>query len=146
MEASEEWSSTRSWKDGICPLQGCGNRMGGGPLSFAPNPQDDDVQNNPEHDEFNAEQTIDEQPFLLVHGYDMETVPTGALRFWRYEDGDIAEGKTYIVRGLKVVDDKWWCDGVMVTKGDGSKTVEICWRTAVEDITHVQQLARHFHW
>ena len=54
------------------------------------------------------EQTIDEQPFLLVHGYDMETVPTGALRFWRYEDGDIAEGKTYIVRGLKVVDDKWW--------------------------------------
>ena len=62
------------------------------------------------------------------------------------EDGDIAEDKTYIVRGLKVVDDKWWCDGVMVTKGDGSKTVEICWRTAVEDITHVQQLARHFHW
>ena len=55
MEASEEWSSTRSWKDGICPLQGCGNRMGGGPLSFAPNPQDDDVQNNPEHDEFNAD-------------------------------------------------------------------------------------------
>ena len=31
------------------------------------------------------EQTIDEQPFLLVHGYDMETVPTGALRFWRCE-------------------------------------------------------------
>jgi len=52
MEASEEWSSTRSWKDGICPLQGCGNRMGGGPLSFASNPQDDHVQNNPEHDEF----------------------------------------------------------------------------------------------
>ena len=29
--------------------------MGGGPPSFAPNPQDDDVQNNPEHDEFNAD-------------------------------------------------------------------------------------------
>ena len=93
------------------------------------------------------EQTIDEQPFLLVHGYDMETVPTGALRFWRYEDGDIAEGKTYIVRGLKVVDDKWWCDGAgYVPKGDGSKTVEICWRTAVEDVTHVQQLSRNCHW
>ena len=93
------------------------------------------------------EQTIDEQPFLLVHGYDMENVPTGALRFWRYEDGDIAEGKTYIVRGLKVVDYKWWCDGAgYVPKGDGSKTVEICWRTAVEDVTHMQQLARHFHW
>ena len=70
------------------------------------------------------EQTLDEQPFLLVHGYDMESVPTGSLRFWRYEDGDIAEGKTYIVRGLKVVDDKWWCDGAgYVPKGDGSKTV-----------------------
>ena len=93
------------------------------------------------------EQTIDEQPFLLVHGYDMENVPTGALRFWRYEDGDIAEGKTYIVRGLKVVDDKWWCDGAgYVPKGDGSKTVEICWRTAVEDVTHVQQLSRNCHW
>ena len=93
------------------------------------------------------EQTADEQPFLLVHGYDMESVPTGSLRFWRYEDGDIAEGKTYIVRGLKVVDDKWWCDGAgYVPRGDGSKTVEICWRTAVEDVTHVQQLSRNFHW
>ena len=93
------------------------------------------------------EQTLDEQPFLLVHGYDMESVPTGSLRFWRYEDGDIAEGKTYIVRGLKVVNDKWWCDGAgYVPKGDGSKTAEICWRTAVEDVIHVQQLARHFHW
>ena len=70
------------------------------------------------------EQTADEQPFLLVHGYDMESVPTGSLRFWRYEDGDIVEGKTYIVCGLKVVDDKWWCDGAgYVPKGDGSKTV-----------------------
>ena len=93
------------------------------------------------------EQTADEQPFLLVHGYDMESVPTGSLRFWRYEDGDIAEGKTYIVRGLKVVDDKWWCDGAgYVPRGDGSKTVEICWRTAVEDVTHVQQLSRNCHW
>ena len=24
------------------------------------------------------EQTLDEQPFLLVHGYDMESVPTGS--------------------------------------------------------------------
>ena len=93
------------------------------------------------------EQTADEQPFLLVHGYDMESVPTGSLRFWRYEDGDIAEGKTYIVRGLKIVDDKWWCDGAgYVPRGDGSKTVEICWRTAVEDVTHVQQFSRNFHW
>ena len=81
MEASEEWSSTRSWKDGICPLQGCGNRMGGGPLSFAPNPQDDDVQNNPEHDEskerykaFREKHRLDpeeKKPIVQVcqHGY-----------------------------------------------------------------------------
>ena len=81
MEASEEWSSTRSWKDGICPLQGRGNRMGGGPPSFAPNPQDDDVQNNPEHDEskerykaFREKHRLDpeeKKPIVQVcqHGY-----------------------------------------------------------------------------
>ena len=81
MEASEEWSSTRSWKDAICPLQGRGNRMGGGPPSFAPNPQDDDVQNNPEHDEskerykaFREKHRLDpeeKKPIVQVcqHGY-----------------------------------------------------------------------------
>ena len=48
------------------------------------------------------EQTDDKQSFLLVHVYDMEAAATGSLRFWRYEDGDIAEGKIYIVRGMPV--------------------------------------------
>ena len=50
------------------------------------------------------------------------------------------------VRGLRVVEDKWWSEGSgYVTRGDGSRTVEIGWRTAVEDVIHVQELARYFH-
>ena len=65
----------------ICPLQGRGKKMGGGPPSFAPNPQDDDVQNNPEHDEskerykaFREKHRLDpeeKKPIVQVcqHGY-----------------------------------------------------------------------------
>ncbi len=39
---------------------------------------------------------------LEVEGVDIEGVPTGALRFWRFEEHEIAEGHVYIARGLKI--------------------------------------------
>ena len=86
------------------------------------------------------------EPYLLVHGYDMNGAATGALRFWRYEDGDIIEGKIYIIRGLKIVDETCWSDDAWkyVPKEDGTKTVEIAYRTALEEVTDVVEVAQYF--
>ena len=86
------------------------------------------------------------EPYLLVHGYDMNGAVTGALRFWRYEDGDIIEGKIYIIRGLKIVDETCWSDDAWkyVPKEDGTKTVEIAYRTALEEVTDVVEVAQYF--
>ena len=76
----------------------------------------------------------------------MNGAATGALRFWRYVDGDIIEGRIYIVRGLKIVDETYWSDDAWkyVPKEDGTKTVEITFRTALEEVTDVVALARYF--
>ena len=39
--------------------------------------------------------TQGDESYLQVHGYDMDGVATGALRFWRHEVGDIIEGKIF---------------------------------------------------
>jgi hypothetical protein len=90
--------------------------------------------------------TQGDESYLLVHGYDMNAAATGALRFWKYEVGDIIEGKIYLIRGLKVVDEVSWSDEAWkyVPKEDGNKTVEITFRTALEDITDVKEVAQYF--
>ena len=84
--------------------------------------------------------------FLLVHGFDMDGVATGALRFWRYAEGEITQGKIYIIRGLKVVEAMYWSEDLWkyVPKEDGTKTVEIGYRTAIEDVTDVMDIANYF--
>jgi hypothetical protein len=76
----------------------------------------------------------------------MDGAATGPLRFWRYEVGDIIEGKIYLIRGLKVLDETYWSDDVgrYVPKEDGTKTVEVNFRTALEDITDVKEIAQYF--
>ena len=90
--------------------------------------------------------TQGDESYLQVHGYDMDGVATGALRFWRHEVGDIIEGKIYLIRGLKVVDQTYWSDDAYkyVPKEDGSKTVELTFRTAIEDLTEVTEIAQYF--
>ena len=87
-----------------------------------------------------------EEPYLLVHSYDMDGAATGDLRFWLYEEGDIIEGKIYIIRGLKIVDETYWSDDAWkyVPKEGGTTTVEITFRTALEDVTDVREIAQYF--
>ena len=85
-------------------------------------------------------------PYALVYGRDMDGVTTGAMRFWRFEEGDVQQGSIYIARGLKVVADKYWNNEEYryVPRTDGVKSVECCWRTALEEVTHVSDIAFWF--
>ena len=84
-------------------------------------------------------------PYALVYGKDMDGVAT-TLRLWRFEEGDVQQGLIYIARGLKVVSDTYWSAEhyKYVPRDDGSKTVECCWRTVLEDVTQVSSIAQYF--
>jgi hypothetical protein len=90
--------------------------------------------------------TTGREPYLRVHGFDMDGTATGAIRFWRYTASDIISGKIYIIRGLKVVEETYWSDDAWkyTPKEDGAKTIEITYRTAVEDVTDVVEIAKYF--
>ena len=77
----------------------------------------------------------------------MEGCATGPLRLWRFEEEDLVEGNTYIVRGLKVTADTHWDDQQWkyVPRQDGTKALECTTRAAVEDVTHVDAIAVFFH-
>ena len=86
------------------------------------------------------------EAFLEVQGVDIEGVPTGALRFWRFEEGDIAEGRGYIARGLKVAAERRWDDELnkYVCRDDGTRRMECTGRTAVEDVSRVAAIMTFF--
>ena len=86
------------------------------------------------------------EPYALVYGRDMEGATTKPMRFWRFEEGDVQQGSIYIARGLKVVADKYWNNEEYryVPRTDGVKSVECCWRTALEEVTHVSDIAFWF--
>ena len=50
------------------------------------------------------------EPYLEVHGVDMDRVPITALRMWMFEEGEIVPGNLYILRGLRVAPDRVWDD------------------------------------
>ena len=76
----------------------------------------------------------------------MNGAATGALRFWRHEAGDMLQGGIYIARGLKVVPETSWSDDAWkyVPRDDGAKTVERTYRTAIEDVSNVQDIGQYF--
>ena len=82
------------------------------------------------------------EAFLEVAGEDIEGAEIGALRFWRYEEGEICEGRVYIARGLKVSAERRWDEEAAkyVSRDDGSRRLECTVRTAVEDVTHVERI------
>ena len=86
------------------------------------------------------------EAYLEVQGVDIEGVPTGALRFWRFEEGDIAEGRGYIARGLKVAAERRWDDELnkYVCRDDGTRRMECTGRTAVEDVSRVAAIMKFF--
>ena len=84
--------------------------------------------------------------YLRVHGFDMDGTATGAIRLWRYSANDIIAGQIYVIRGLKVVEETYWSAEAWkyVPNEDGTKTIEITYRTAVEDVTDVVEIAKYF--
>ena len=86
------------------------------------------------------------EPFLTVHGVDMEGCPTATLRMWRFGAGDIVAGQIYIFRGLKVVLEKHWDDVQWryIPRVGGQNAVECVWRTAVGDVSHVPEISAFF--
>ena len=84
-------------------------------------------------------------PYAVVYGKDMDGATT-TLLLWRFEEGEVQQGQIYIARGLKVVSDTYWSAEhyKYVPRDDGSKTVECCWRTALEDVTQVSSIAQYF--
>ena len=71
-----------------------------------------------------------------------------AIRLWRFEQEDMEKGSIYVIRGLRVVLETYWCNiesKYMPTSG-GSKSVEASWRTAIEDVSEVPQIASYLNW
>ena len=86
------------------------------------------------------------EPYLVVHGVDMDNIPIPPLRLWRFGPSDVQEGCCYIMRGLKIVLEKYWDDGAWkwLPRMDGQKAVECIYRTAAEDVTHVPGIMAFF--
>ena len=85
-------------------------------------------------------------PYLEVIGIDMDQTMVTPLRLWRYQDGDMEENKTYIIRGLKVAPAKVWDahQWQYIIRADGSKALECTSCTAVEDVSHIQAISAIF--
>ena len=86
------------------------------------------------------------EPYLEVHGTDIDGVTVASLRLWRYAEGDLTERNTYIIRGLKVMVAKQWDEEHWRYnfRTDGLKTLECTSRTAVEDVSHIEDITSFF--
>ena len=86
------------------------------------------------------------EPFLELHCIDMDGHSIGPLRMWRYVESDMEAQCTYIVRGLKVVlsmhYDAELCK--YIVSGDGRKTFECSWRSAVENVSEQSAITSCF--
>ena len=76
-------------------------------------------------------------PYLEIYGVDLHGESMGALRLWRFEDGDLEQGQCYILRGMKVATWQGWDEqlGKYVSRADMLKRPECTRRTALEDAT-----------
>ena len=77
---------------------------------------------------------------------DMEGSPVGPLRLWRFSEDEVVEGNTYIIRGLKVGEEVQWDDDQWkwVPRQNGVRALESTVRTALEDVTAVEDIERCF--
>ena len=85
------------------------------------------------------------EPYLQLMGVDTERGVVGPLRLWQREEGDIKIGGAYVVRGLKVVNDRAWDStrGMWIRSADAPKTIECSVRTACEDVEDVEAITQY---
>ena len=85
------------------------------------------------------------EPYLQLMGVDTEGGVVGPLRLWQREDGDIKIGGAYVVRGLKMVNDRVWdaAKDMWIRSADAPKTIEFSVRTACEDVEDVESITRY---
>ena len=95
-----------------------------------------------------SETSTTQEPFLIVHGIDMDGAMVGPIRLWRWTeaDADMQSGGVYIIRGLKVVKQTVWSDvqWAYIPSDDGSQTVESSFRVAVENVSGVPDITSYF--
>ena len=86
------------------------------------------------------------EPYLQLMGVDTEGGVVGPLRLWQREEGDIKIGGAYVVRGLKVVNDRAWDStrGMWIRSADAPKILECSVRTACEDVEGVESITQYF--
>ena len=86
------------------------------------------------------------EPYLVLHGVDMEGCSVAPLRLWRFSEDDVDQGNTYIIRGLKVGEEVQWDDEQWkwVPRQNGVRALESTVRTALEDVTGVEDIERCF--
>ena len=86
------------------------------------------------------------EPYLQITGVDTEGDAVGTLRLWQREEGDIKSGGAYVVRGLRVVNDRAWdpTRGIYVRSSDQPKKLECSVRTACEDVEGVESITKCF--
>ena len=88
-----------------------------------------------------------EEPYVQVQGLDMAGERVGPLFLWLFDDEQVYEGMYCIVRGLKVAEEKQWdyMLGSRQPTGSGIKVLECKDRTAVEDVTDVEDIKGCFN-
>ena len=86
------------------------------------------------------------EPYLELMGVDTEGSVVGPLRLWQREEGDIKFGGAYVVRGLKVVNDRAWDStrGMWIRSADAPIIIECSPRTACEDVEGVESITQCF--
>ena len=86
-----------------------------------------------------------QEPYLQLMGVDTEGSPVGPLRLWHHEEGDIKHGGAYVVRGLKVVNDRVWdpASSMWTRSAHAPKTIECSVRTACEDVEDIESITQH---
>ena len=85
------------------------------------------------------------EPYLQLMGVDTEGEVVGPLRLWQREEGDIKLGGAYVVRGLKVVNDRAWDStrSMWIRSADAPKILECSVRTACEDVEGVESITQY---
>ena len=86
--------------------------------------------------------TVRSEKYMELTGEDSMGCSIGVIRLCRFDNTAIANGGTYIIRGLKVVKEQVWSqdDWKYVTKSDGINCLDCSYRTAVEDVSDVDAI------
>ena len=86
------------------------------------------------------------EPYLEVHGVDMDGTQVAFLRLWQWTCNEMRIGGTYIIRALEIKVATHWSmhEARYVPKSDNSKTLACTNLTAVEDVSHVLPITSFF--